>query len=135
MFAEWGFQPLGMTFDENGIGDSIFSREPAKYCYTITGNNLILQNQTTGPRSYRWTHKLGYTDREAAFVASEINNMSEGIVMAGGFGVAEYWFHDGNNEEIENLSRNKFGVGDRGLKSGRERALNRVNEARLKNAK
>lgn len=133
MFGEWGFQPLGMTFDENGIGDSIFSREPAKYGYTITGNNLILQNQTVGPRSYRWTHKLGYTDQDAGRVSADINMQSESIVGAGGFGVAEYWFHGVNDHEIDTWTRYDVGVGLRGIESGRKRALNRVNEARAKN--
>lgn len=133
LFGEWGFQPLGMTFDKNGIGDSIFSRDPGKYGYTIDGTNIILHNQTTGPQSYRWTHKLGYTDRDASRVAADINDQSESIVGAGGFGVAEYWFHGVNDHEIDTWTRYDVGVGLRGKESGRVRALNRVNEARAKN--
>jgi hypothetical protein len=133
LFGEWGFQSLGMTFDEFGQGDSIFSRDPGKYGYEITGSNLMYKGQTTGPRSYNWRSKMGFTDKDAARVAGDINKQSEQIVGAGGFGVAEYWFHGVNDHEIDTMTRWQVGVGRRGIASGRARAVERINEARAKN--
>lgn len=131
LFSEWGFQPLGMTFDEFGIGDSIFSRNPQKYGYEITGSGLMKDGKASGPRSFSWRSRMGFTDKDAVGVANDITAQSETLVKAGGFGVAEYWFHGASNEEIENKSRKQFSVGKKGAYSGRIRALERINEARL----
>jgi hypothetical protein len=130
LFSEWGFQALGMTFDEFGQGDSIFSKNPEKFGYTIEGALPIVPGQTARPRSYNWTSNMGFTNNDAAKVANDINSQSREIAMAGGFGVAEYWFHGGTDDDIENTRRKEFSVGHRGSENGRKRALVQVNEAR-----
>ena len=130
LFSEWGFQPLGMTFDEFGQGDSIFSKNPEKFGYTIEGALPIVPGQTARPRSYNWTSNMGFTNNDAAKVASDISEQSREIAMAGGFGVAEYWFHGGTDADIENVRRKEFSVGHRGSTNGRARALVQVHEAR-----
>jgi anaerobic magnesium-protoporphyrin IX monomethyl ester cyclase len=131
LFGEWGFQPLGMTFDDFGIGDSIFSRNPEKYGYTVSGKRINVAGQITGPRNYDWTSKMGFTNKDAERVAGDINDQSKEIVGAGGFGVAEYWFHGGSPEDVESKTRWEFGVGVRGLEGGRARAKIRIQEAQL----
>ena len=81
-------------------------------------------------RSYNWTHQLGYTDKDAARVADDINSQGRELAKAAGFGVAEYWFHGGSNDDIENVTRKTFSVGGRGSDNGRIRAGIRVQEAR-----
>lgn len=125
LFGEWGFQQLGMTFDEFGQGDSIFSKDPAKYGYTVSKST-----DKNAPRSYDWTHQFGYTNKDAGRVAGDINSQSRELAMAGGFGVAEYWFHGGSTDEIENMTRKEFSVGGRGSENGKIRAKVRVQEAR-----
>jgi len=125
LFSEWGFQPLGMTFDEFGQGDSIFSKDPAKYGYTVSKSK-----HANAPRAYDWIHQLGYTNNDASKVAGNINAEGRELAMAGGFGVAEYWFHGGSNDDIENMIRKDFSVGGRGSDNGRLRARIRVQEAR-----
>lgn len=123
LFGEWGFQTLGMTFDEFGQGDSIFSKDPAKFGYTVS------KNEQGGPRSYNWTSSMGYTNADASRAANDINSQSREHAMAGGFGVAEYWFHGGSNDDIENVRRRDFSVGGRGSYNGKIRAKVRVKEA------
>ncbi len=125
LFSEWGFQPLGMTFDEFGQGDSIFSKDPAKYGYSVSKSK-----DANASRNYSWTHKLGYTNREASIVANDINTQSREIDKAAGFGVAEYWFHGGSDSDIENMRRKDFSVNSRGFESGKARGKVRVQEAR-----
>lgn len=125
LFSDWGFQTLGMTFDEFGQGDSIFSKDPAKYGYTVSK-----RKDKNAPRAYDWTHQLGYTNNNASRVAEDINSQSNTLAMAGGFGVAEYWFHGGSNDDIENMTRYRFSVGGRGSLNGKTRAKARVQEAR-----
>jgi radical SAM superfamily enzyme YgiQ (UPF0313 family) len=125
LFREWGFQTLGMTFDEFGQGDSIFSKDPAKYGYIVTKSKDV-----NAPRSYDWTHRLGYTNREASIVANDITVQSRETAMAAGFGVAEYWFHGGSNIDIENTKRKDLAIGHRGFESGKARGKVRVQEAR-----
>lgn len=123
LFGEWGFQTLGMTFDEFGQGDSIFSKDPAKFGYTVS------KNEQGGPRSYNWTSSMGYTNADASRAANDINSQSREHAMAGGFGVAEYWFHGGSDDAIENVRRKDFSVGGRGSYNGKIRAKVRVKEA------
>ncbi len=125
LFSEWGFQNLGMNFDEFGQGDSIFSRDPAKYGYTVSVNKV-----KGAQRSYNWTHQLGYTNKDASTVSDDINSQGREVAMAAGFGVAEYWFHGGSDSDIENTPRKEFSVGRRGSESGKIRAKVRVQEAR-----
>jgi hypothetical protein len=125
LFSEWGFQNLGMNFDEFGQGDSIFSKDPAKYGYSVSTNK-----NKGAQRSYNWTHQLGYTDKDAAQVANDINSQGRELAKAAGFGVAEYWFHGGSNDDIENMTRKEFSVGGRGSDNGKIRAKVRVQEAR-----
>lgn len=125
LFGEWGFQTLGMTFDEFGQGDSIFSKDPAKYGYTVSKSK-----DKNAPRAYDWTHQFGYTNKDASKVAEDINSQSRPLAMAGGFGVAEYWFHGGSNDDIKNMTRHEFSVGGRGSENGKIRAKVRVQEAR-----
>lgn len=125
LFSEWGFQSLGMTFDEFGQGDSIFSKDPAKYGYTVSKSK-----DKNAPRSYDWIHQFGYTNKDAGKVAEDINLQTKSLAMAGGFGVAEYWFHGGSNDDIEHMGRAEFSVGGRGSDNGKARAKVRVQEAK-----
>lgn len=125
LFGEWGFQTLGMTFDEFGQGDSIFSKDPGKFGYTVS------KNEQGGPRSYNWTSSMGYTNVDASRVANDINSQSRELATAGGFGVAEYWFHGGTDHDIEHVKRKDFSVGGRGSYNGKIRAKIRVQEAEI----
>jgi hypothetical protein len=127
LFNDWGFQNLGLTFDEFGQGESIFSKEPAKYGYEVTGRNVDANG--IGPRSYQWKSKMGFSDGDAGRVAREINDMSMDIVGAGGFGVADYWYHNGTEHEIDNVTRTDFFPARKGSVSGKIRSQERLQEA------
>jgi hypothetical protein len=127
LFNDWGFQNLGLTFDEFGQGESIFSKEPAKYGYEVTGRNVDANG--IGPRSYQWKSKMGFSDGDAGRVAREINDMSMDIVGAGGFGVADFWYHNGTEHEINNVTRTDFFPARKGSVSGKIRSQERLQEA------
>jgi hypothetical protein len=88
-----------------------------------------------GPRSYTWENDSGFDDKKASHISTDINERSKSIVGAGGFGVAEYWFHGGTDDDIENTTRSDFQVSNRGMFTGRNRALERIVDAREKNKK
>lgn len=127
LFNDWGFQSLGLTFDEFGRGESIFSREPGKYGFTIIGKSG--EPGKPGPRSYLWKSKTNLTDDQASKAAGELNDMSRELVGAGGFGVADYWYHNATEDQINNMRRIDFRPAHHGNESGRARTNDRVNDA------
>ncbi len=134
ILSAWTFQQLGLTFDENRNGVSIFEKDPAKWGYKILGNDLdmsVAAGKKTGPRTLHWENNRGVTNRTGGEAAVKIMEEANRINTAGGFSVGEYWFHGATDKDLETKPKFMMGVSRRGNESGRRRAMQRVAEARV----
>lgn len=132
ILSAWTFQQLGLTFDENRNGVSIFEKDPAKWGYKILGNDLdanINAGRKTGPRTLHWENNRGVTNRSGGEAAAKIMEEANKINTAGGFSVGEYWFHGASDSDLVNKTKFQMGVGRIGNITGRARARQCVAEA------
>lgn len=117
IFSDWTFQQLGLIFNEEGEGLSLFEKDPAKFGYRLS-NRFDAQ----GPRSRGWINDVGSTEHDCKQAAQEVMLLARHTCTAGGFGVGDAWYHGLTDEEIETLTIDELRLGERGIKSGIIRA-------------
>jgi len=125
IFSDWTFQQLGLIFNEEGEGLSLFEKNPAKFGYKLS-NRFDAQ----GPRSRGWINDVGAMEFECKEAAMEVMKLARHTCTAGGFGVGDAWYHGLTDDEIETLTIDELSLGQRGIKSGIIRAKESENQIR-----
>ena len=120
----WTFNGLGLSYDKEGKGVSIFDRDPAKWGYEILG-------YSSDAWTLIWRNNRGMTEPEAVQTAMVINEESVIINAAGGFDVGSYWFVGASDQELETVPHRVMQLGHKGSESGRARANKKVREAQI----
>lgn len=102
VFDDWIFSPLGLYYDKDMQGLSIFDKEPEKYGYTITSRG----HENQGSYTSGWINKLGITEKDAVATARELNDHIRTVSRPGGFHVSSFWYHGFSNEDINTMMKN-----------------------------
>ena len=113
-FQSWYFNELGLAKSESGEPYSLFEKDPAAYgieTFEIPNSPWL-----------DWKNNLGITYSRATEIAKKCNNESFQYTQFGGWSLAQAWFHNLSNEQINNQTYKTINIDSIVKRNGIDRA-------------